>query len=138
MKTKLNLLATAVLAATLTITGCATSPQTQQRAQTAAKLAAYVGGSEYLRAHPETRPAFVLARDQLKAIEQAETVDLTTLLAIVNQLPVKELKSDRAQMLVTAATIILADYAGALPLEKLNDLKPVAQAIREGLDLVLQ
>ena len=119
--------------------GCATvSPTTKARVETAAKAAAYLGSSEYLRSHPETRPAFELARNQLAALETAETVDLVTLLSIVRQLPVKELKTERATMIVTAATILLSDYAGSLPVEKLNELKPLAGSIRQGLDLALQ
>jgi len=118
--------------------GCASTPQADaQRIQSAAKVAAFVGSSEYLRSHPETRAGFVLARDELLVIENSEHVDLTTLLAIVNRLPVKELKSDRATLIVTAATMLLSDYAGSLPIERLDELKPVAKAIREGIDLAL-
>ncbi len=129
-----------LIAAALCFTGCQTAGNrdTAARVQTAAKLAAYVGTTEYLRARPETRPGFVLAVEALKQIETAETVDLPTLLAVVNKLPVKNLHSDRAQMIVTTATILLSDFAGALPLEKLNELKPVATSIREGVELALQ
>lgn len=119
--------------------GCATlgNGSTLQRIQTGSKLAAYVGSAEYLRSHPETRPAFELARDQLIQIESSEHVDLALLLSIINRLPVKELKSDRAQLAITSATILLSDYLGNLPVEKLDDLKPVAKSIREGIDLAL-
>lgn len=134
------MLATLLLAITIAIpTGCATfgSGSTLQRVQTASKLAAYVGASEYLRSHPETRQAFELARTKLIQIESSEHVDFALLLSIVNQLPIKDLKSPRAQMLITSATIILSDFAGNLPVEQLDDLKPVARSIREGLDLAL-
>lgn len=120
-----------------TFTGCATNQADGQRVQTAAKLAAYVGTAEYLRGHPETRPAFVLAAQQLAVLESQEHIDLATLMAVVNQLPVKELKSERATLIVTAATILLSDYAGSLPVEQLDELKPLAKAIREGINLGL-
>lgn len=123
------------------LTGCAVfkeNPQLAQRVQTAAKLAAYVGGSEYLRAHPETRPAFEIARAELARLETADAIDLATLFDIINRLPVKNLQSDRAQMLVAAGTILLSDYAGALPVDRLKELQPMAKAIREGLDLALK
>ena len=122
----------------LTFTGCQTSAPTQQRVQTAAKLAAYIGTTEYLRVQPDKRPGFVLAVEALKQIESAPTVDLPTLLAVVNKLPTKELRSARAQMFITSATILLSDYGGQLPLDKLNELKPVAISIREGIELGLQ
>ncbi len=132
---------TVLLAITLlTSQGCATfggNSTTIQRVQTASKLAAYVGASEYIRQHPETRVAFTLARDQLIQIESSEHVDLTLLMSILDRLPVKDLKSERSQLLITAATIVLSDFAGSLPVDKLDELKPVAKSIREGLDLAL-
>lgn len=143
MKTLIKniVLATVLLTASLSFTGCQTAAISQAsiaRIQTAAKLAAYVGTTEYLRVHPEQRAGFVLARDLLGQIETSPTVDLPTLLAVVNKLPVKELKTERAQLIVSSATLLLSDYAGQLPLEKLNELKPVAASIREGIELALQ
>jgi hypothetical protein len=109
------------------------SPQTQSRIKTSATLAAYVGTVETLRQHPEYRVGFDLASKELKALETGN-VDAIALMEIVNRLPVKELKSSRAQMIITAATIILSDELGATPIEKLNDLKPVVAAIREGIE----
>lgn len=138
MKQKLiRLLAIGLLAI---VTGCQTTggtDQTQQRIITASKLAAYLGASEYLRSHPETRPAFEIARDQLRVISTAETLDLTTFLAIVNSLPVKNIDNPRVTMAITAATILLSDYAGSLPVDKLENLKPAAASIADGLDLAL-
>lgn len=122
------------LASLVLITGCANLSQTQQsRIQTGVKLAAYVGTAETLRAHPEYRKGFEVALVELKALE-AGPIDVIKLLEIVNRLPVKELKSDRAQMIITAGTILLTDEIGATPLEKLNDLRPVISAIREGVE----
>lgn len=123
-----------VAIAIVAFTGCASmSPQTQSRIQTGATIAAYVGTSETLRAHPEYRKGFEIAVAELKVLEIGP-IDTVKLLEIVNRLPVKELKSDRAQMIITVATIVLADEIGATPLEKLNDLKPVVTAIRSGIE----
>lgn len=119
--------------------GCSTvQPETRARIESAAKLTAYIGSSEYLRAHPETRPAFVLARDELTRLSTAEQLDFPTLLAVVDRLPVKELKSERTQLIVTSATLLLSDYAGALPVERLKELQPLAAALAAGLDLGLK
>ncbi len=137
MKSKFAL---ALLALSLALLpGCSSmQPSTQKRVETATKLAAYIGTTEYLRVHPEQRPGFELAVEALSQIETAPTVDLTALLAVVNRLPVKELKSDRSQMFITSAAILLTDYGEALPLERLNELRPVAVSIREGIQLALQ
>jgi hypothetical protein len=130
-----------VLAGVLLMTpGCKTldQPDTLARVQTAAKIAAFVGSSEYLHAHPEHREGFELARAELLEFEAHDVIDFATLLAIVQRLPVKELKGDRAQMIVTVATIAISDWGGALPVEQLANLKPVARSIREGIELALR
>ena len=134
MKTLLPLL---TLCAMLGASGCTTHPPAASRAQSAARLAAYVGTADYLFTHPEARPAFVAASVALRQIETAESLDLPALLVVVQKLPVQELKSDRAILIVTAATLLLADYTGALPVEQWNDLRPLARAIREGIELGL-
>jgi hypothetical protein len=137
MKTKLTIcLLTSVLCLLPLFTGCKTTEQTRQLA-TATKMAAYVGTAEYLRTHPEAKPKFEAAERELFALESAETIDAITLLAIAQRLPVKELKSERAAIYVTAATILLSEYGQSVPIEQLQNLKPVAKAMREGIALGL-
>lgn len=127
------------LAASLMV-GCSTmSPDTSQRMQTAAKVAAYVGGAAYLKDHDDkkTRDAFVLVKTELLTLSQAETLDWVTLLAAINRLPIKQLENKEAKIIVTAATITLSDYAGQLPLDRLKELQPLAGALAEGLTLAL-
>jgi len=134
------LLAFTITIPTCTLTGCATfggEAATLRRVTTSAKVAANTGTFLYLQKHPETRRAFILARDQLIQIEASEHVDLALLLSIVQRLPINKLESPVAQILISNATIIITDFAGALPVERLDDLKPVAKAIREGIDLGL-
>lgn len=123
------------------LTGCAAlkdNPDLLKRVEAASKMAAFVGTSEYVRQHPETRFAFELVRDELKDLGAAEKLDLVTLLSAVNHLPIKELKNERATMIVTAAGILLTDYADRLPVEKLSTLQPVALAIAGGINLGLE
>jgi hypothetical protein len=134
MKKPIRIIMATVLAATITLTGCKTTEQTRQLA-VATKMAAYVGTSEYLRAHPESRPKFEAAERELFAIESAETIDAVTLLAIAQRLPVKELKSERAAIYVTAVTILLSEYGESIPIDQLQNLKPIAKAMREGISL---
>lgn len=134
------LLAIAIAIPTCTLTGCATftgEGATLRRVTTAAKVAANTGTFLYLQKHPETRPAFVLARDQLLIIEASEHVDLAVLLSIINRLPVKQLEDPTAQLIISNTAILITQFAQNLPVEKLDDLKPLAQAIREGIDLGL-
>jgi hypothetical protein len=135
MKNKfaLSLLASALC---LLAIGCQTTSETQQLA-TATKMAAYIGTSEYLLAHPEARPKFEAAERELFALESAETIDAITILAIAQRLPVKELKSERAAIYVTAATVLLSDYGATIPVDQINELKPIVRAMREGVALGL-
>lgn len=140
MKTKIVSFIASLVLVILTFTGCATlfgDTATLQRVTTAAKVAANTGTFLYLQKHPEQRPAFVAARDQLIQIETSEHVDMALLLSIVQRLPVDKLDSPTAQILISNASILITDFAGNLPVEKLDDLKPVAKAIREGIDLAL-
>lgn len=130
---------TALLLATLLLfTGCATTPvATAKRIQSAAKVAAYVGTWEFIHQKPEARAAFQTAHDELVFLESQETIDLVTLLAIVHRLPVKELKSPQAQLIIGASMLLLSDYAGSLPVGDMATLKPLVSAIREGIALGL-
>lgn len=126
----------ALLALTLMV-GCQTSPDGSHGIATTVKTAAYVGTSLYLTDHPDARVEFERAAYELEQVERAEVIDFPTILAIVNRLPVKELKSDEARIIITGATIILADYAGQLRLDQMEQLRPIARALKEGIALGL-
>ena len=136
MKTKSILIIGAILG--LLFTGCGTlTPTQQQRAVTATKIAAYVGTHEAVRQHPEWRDGFQQAVNDLGVMEASSKIDATMILAIMQRLPVKELKSPQATLAITAATILLSDYAGSVPLDQVQQLKPVVTAMREGIELGL-
>jgi hypothetical protein len=135
MKTKFAILAALCLCVSVAIfTGC----KTTNSQQSTIKLAAYVGTSEALLQHPEWKPKFEIAASDLYTLESSTNIDAASILAIASRLPVKELKSDRARIYVTAATLLISDYAGTVPLEQIAELKPVATAIREGVELALR
>jgi len=125
---------TAALFISASLLGC----KTTNSQQSTIKLAAYVGTSEALLQHPEWKPKFEIAASDLYTLESSTNIDAASILAIASRLPVKELKSDRARIYVTAATLLISDYAGTVPLEQIAELKPVATAIREGIELALQ
>lgn len=128
------IIAACLLSLALSLTAC----KTTNSQQSTIKLAAYVGTSEALLQHPEWKPKFEIAAADLYTLESSTNIDAASILAIASRLPVKELKSDRARIYVTAATLLISDYAGTVPLEQIAELKPVATAIREGIELALQ
>lgn len=131
-----KLLLTVAVVATSLLMGCANIQQNQKVA-TLCKVAAYDGTYLYVKAHPESRVHFQTAVEELKALEAAETVDAVTLLAIVQRFPVKELHSEAATLVVGNATLILSDYTTSVPVEQIENLKPIVKAIREGVELGL-
>jgi hypothetical protein len=131
-----------LLSSVLCLLSSCTTPRGSEldRLLAATKLAAYIGTAESLAVHPEWRTAFQVAREELKIMETSENLDLPTLLAIVHRLPVKELRSDHAAIIITSATILLADFdfgGTSVPVNRLGQLQKVAGAIRQGIDLGL-
>lgn len=126
------------LVAVLFLTGCAsTTPQTSARVAKVAKLAAYIGTAEYLKAYPVSRPAFEVAHVELSNMAASPGIDMAQLLAVVQRLPVKNIQNDRVSMYITSSAIILSEFGDKLPLDRLAELQPVAQAIADGIGLGL-
>ena len=119
--------------------GCKTAApaDTLQRIQTACKAAAYIGTAEYLETHPDAKNQFTAVATELEILAAQDTIDYVTILAVVNHLPIKELKSGNARIAITAATILLSDYAGSLPVGTAGTLKPVAASLAAGIRLGL-
>lgn len=125
--------------ALITLLGCATTDTNDfSKVLAMARLSAYLGTAESILSHPEWKPDFVLARDELKILETSDTVDLATLLAIMNRLPVKELKGEQTKIVITTFSLILQDAVfNIYPLEKTGSLQRVARALRQGIDIGL-
>lgn len=119
----------------LLLTGCI-APQNARSVASTVKVAAYVGSYEALRQHPEWTPGFRAAHDELVRLESLERIDFVTVLSIIHRLPIKELKSDRAVLYITAATLLLEGYTGSVDLSK-EEARMVVRALREGMALAL-
>lgn len=141
MKRHITILAAVcLLAISPTIfTGCATLPPTAvQRAATLTKLAAYIGTAEFLRTHPESRLAFELATVELDRLALATTYDWVDVMAVIHRLPVKELQSPQARLIITAATLVLEEYGAApVSLDRMDQWRPIVIALRDGIRLGL-
>jgi hypothetical protein len=104
------------------------------RIATISRQAATVGTSEVLASHPEWRPQFQLAADNLRLLATSPSISLDTLLAIAQQLPVKELKSQTARLSFEGATLLISAIdVPELPADRLAELQPIALAIAEGI-----
>lgn len=117
--------------------GCQTGPTGERDISTTIKAAAYLGTAYALAERPEWRKDFEEAVIDLKLVESGATIDLVTVLAIVNRLPIKELKNSKATILITGAIILLGDYGASLPPDQMEKIRPVVKAMREGIELGL-
>lgn len=125
------------LAALLLGVGCATTPTGQRDIAPTIRVAAYMGTAYAVAEHPEWRPGFEQAVIDLTVIEQAPTIDLATILAVVARLPIKQIQNSKATILITGAIILLSDYGASLPPDQMEKLRPIVKALREGIELGL-
>lgn len=118
-----------LLSLLILLSGCASS----------IKTAAYTGTALALSEKPEWRPHFQKAYDDLGILENATTIGLPEVLAILNRLPVKELKSDKAVIIITA-TVLMVSEAGAPEVDVITTekLRPTIKKMREGMKLALE
>lgn len=123
-------------------TGCATTTAPQQaqldRLQSIAQVAAYTGAAIYLSDKPETRPAFVSARAGVAALVAQQNFDPTQLaMVLASNLPIKDLKSDKATIVITAASLLYQTALGSQQIEKPAVVQAFATGILQGLDMAL-
>lgn len=105
------------------------------RVASVSRQAATVGTSEVLASHPEWRPQFQLAADQLSALAKSPSIGLQDILNIAQQLPVTELKSQTARLSFEGATLLISALdVPELPADRLAQLQPIAQAIADGIN----
>lgn len=134
MKILFSILALSVIA----FVGCKTvdgeKQLDSQKVAAVAYSAAAVGTEAALMQHPEWLPQFQLAADDLAALEGNGTINVDSILEIISRLPVKELKSENAQLAINGARILIgaAGYS-TVEADKLKELQPVVSAIRAGI-----
>lgn len=98
------------------------------------RQAATVGTSEILAAHPEWRPQFQLAAEQLALLAASPSIGLQDILNIAQRLPVTELKSQAARLSFEGATLLISAIdVPQLPADRLAQLQPIARAIADGI-----
>lgn len=120
----------------VTLTGCvSTSGNRVEDIAPALEVAAYTGTIIAVQEHPEWRPHFVLAHQELAALEFSEGLNLNKVLDIVNRLPIKELKSKEATIVITSGRLLLARYNRNLVVDAdtMANILTITSALRAGL-----
>jgi len=99
--------------------GCVTGPDGKrvpdvQLMQSVAKDASYLGTTFYLRAQPQDRPLFLLARDSLATLIAAGSFSPDQLSQALSNLPIRELKGEQGELIVGAAVTLWDAYGRQL------------------------
>jgi hypothetical protein len=97
------------------------------------KQVTFEGTQLVIAEHPEWREHFLTAADELNVVANSPTIDLNTVLEIVNRLPVKELKSRDARLAISGARLLLVFVGVEIPVDKAEKLRPVVIALRDGI-----
>ena len=136
MKNILHYLTVMLVASGLVLGGCATTGSGGKKDYSKViKTIVWAGTSYAIMEHPEWRESFELAANQLDLLATADTIDYTTVVAIIQALPVKELKSSEGILAITAVSLLLSDYEGTIDLTKVEQVKPIVIALRDGIRL---
>lgn len=122
-----------VMAVIIMITGCKTT--SDQSLENKSKAVAWVATVKLLEKHPEWRPHFVTVRNDLQILEQSETLGIVEVLAIVHRLPVKELKSGDAALIIGATTLFFEDELGRLEVQNPEAVRYTVRGLIKGLTL---
>jgi len=119
----------------LSLVGCSTLSSTDvTRIATVSQQAAAIGTREVLASHPDWKPNFALAATQLQALSVSPSIGVQDILKIVQQLPVKELKSQEARLSFEGATLLISAIdVPTVPADRLAQLQPIAKAISDGI-----
>ena len=117
--------------------GCATSGERSagDRIESGVRAAATIGTYEALTERPDWAVAFDTARQELIEIAAADRIDFYLVYGIVNRLPVNELKSDRAVVYITAATLLLEEAGRpSVDLDGVEVLRPAVMGLITGIE----
>lgn len=135
---KLHLLMAMVAAAGLLFsTGCATTGSEESNTTVMTEYApliyavAYTGAVIHLRDNEQDRPVFRQVKESLNQLLASDTLDAFAVSRALASLPVKELQSDNAQLILSTAASLLVIYDDkALPPNTMSFLRLTAAEAR--------
>lgn len=115
-------------------TGCATTPENIGLLAADLRDVSREGTIYALAEKPEWRPEVELVRDQLAKLgNQSGAITIDSILTILSQLPFEELQSSEARLAFTGGRIILRRVGANVDLSSVQNLKPLALGLAEGI-----
>ncbi len=135
--------------ASILFAGCATKVSNSQidesrvrQVALVAELAAYNGTKIYLIDHPDKRKVFENVHANLNTLLAEDQIALDKFLTIVRTLPIKELQSEKGQLIVDNAVILFTAYSQDVikldQLEQVKKLKPLVESVKNGIEKALK
>lgn len=147
MKKNTTIIATLIALAAIFITGCTTvtttdpfgDPVTKQvpdieRIAAVTQETTAFAVATLLAEKPETEAPLSKTLSELTVLASQDAITPSQILTILNKLPVKQFSSPNGVLAFSAAKIILASAGWSnIDIVKLNELKPIVEALRQGL-----
>ena len=91
--------------------------------------------ADLLPGHPELVPQLQTAANELNALATSPTITLSSVLGIVETLPISQLKSQTAKLSFQGATLLIALVnLPPLPAQATADLQSIAKALANGIN----
>jgi hypothetical protein len=140
---KMKIVLCAICAVVL-VTGCQTKfgqsfSDSQSLAIKSVKMASNTGTILALAEHPEWRPHFETAHASIGVLLSEKSISFAQLRIIMEALPIDELKSEEAKIIISNAELLFGDYLKELtPIDSVAAAPIVAQAIYDGLGNALR
>lgn len=92
------------------------------------------GVSQLLAAKPDTMKPLSTSLEELTALESQDAITPAQLLTILNKLPVKQFSGPKGAIAFSSAKLLLAATGiSTMEITKLNELKPIVSAFKQGL-----
>lgn len=119
--------------------GCTTTPEGKTvpdiaRIALITREAATIGTQEAIFREPQWKEKFILVAAQLAVLEAQPDITVESLLGIISQLPVNELRSHDATLAISSARLLIAAAGwSSVTIVRAEQLRPVVTALREGL-----
>lgn len=129
------------LSAIILLSGCATfgNLTPEQKVERLSYAAASIGVQTTLLAKPEHRPLIEKVYSELTLFSDSGVITGAKLREILAQLPIKELKSPTAVLLIGNATVLYDTFVGdAINVENNVYVKAATEGIREGMKAGLE
>lgn len=117
------------------VSGCKTTKPASIESK--ARGIAYLVAAESLRQHPEWKPHFEAASAEFEVLSKTENINLLMINQLIGKLPYRELKGERAAIIVTAGVLFLQDDIGQISIDQPEQLRLASRGAHEGIEMAL-